>query len=60
MKRGEGVICLLRIIDRLNDNQTGGDMMFDSNFRGNIYIVKDNEVLYEKAAGFADLANEVP
>ena len=34
--------------------------MFDSNFRGNIYIVKDNEVLYEKAAGFADLANEVP
>ncbi len=34
--------------------------MFDSNFRGNIYIVKENEVIFEKATGFADLANEVP
>ena len=33
--------------------------MFDCNFRGNIYIMKDNEILYEKVAGFADLANEV-
>lgn len=34
--------------------------MLDSNFRGNVYIVRDNAVLYESAAGFADLANEVP
>lgn len=34
--------------------------MIDSNFRGNIYIVKDNEVLCENVTGFADLANEVP
>jgi len=34
--------------------------MIDSNFRGNIYIVQDNAVLFENAAGFADLANEVP
>lgn len=34
--------------------------MFDRNFRGNIYIVKDNEVLCENVTGFADLANEVP
>ena len=33
--------------------------MFDSNFRGNIYIIKDNEILYENETGFADLANEV-
>ena len=33
--------------------------MFDSNFRGNIYIIKDNEILYENVTGFADLANEV-
>lgn len=33
--------------------------MFDCNFRGNIYIIKDNEILYEKMTGFADLANEV-
>ena len=34
--------------------------MIDSNFRGNIYIVKDNEVLCESVTGFADLVNEVP
>lgn len=34
--------------------------MTDSNFRGNICIVKDGEILYEKATGFADLANEIP
>lgn len=33
--------------------------MFDSNFRGNIYIIKDNEILYENATGYADLVNEV-
>lgn len=33
--------------------------MFDSNFRGNIYVIKDNEILYENVTGFADLANEV-
>ena len=32
----------------------------DGNFRGNIYIVQDNEVLCENVTGFADLANEVP
>lgn len=34
--------------------------IFDNNFKGNIYIVKDNVVLCENATGFADLANEVP
>lgn len=34
--------------------------IIDSNFRGNIYIVKDNEVLCENVTGFADLVNEVP
>ena len=34
--------------------------MTDSNFRGNICIVKDGEILYEKVSGFADLANEIP
>ena len=33
--------------------------MTDSNFRGNICIVKDGEILYEKVSGFADLANEI-
>lgn len=33
--------------------------MFDRNFRGDIYILKDNEILYENATGYADLANEV-
>ena len=32
----------------------------DCNFRGNVYIVQDNEVLCENVTGFADLANEVP
>lgn len=34
--------------------------MIDSNFRGNIYIVKDNEIICESVTGFADLVNEVP
>ena len=34
--------------------------LFDTNFRGNVYIIQNANVLYEKAAGFADLANEVP
>ncbi|MBE5873629.1 MAG: serine hydrolase [Lachnospiraceae bacterium] len=34
--------------------------MTDSNFRGNICIVKDGKILYEKATGFADLANKIP
>ena len=34
--------------------------VFDSNFRGNIYIVQDKEVLFERSAGFADLPNEIP
>ena len=33
--------------------------MFDNNFRGNIYVIKDNEILYENVTGFADLVNEV-
>lgn len=31
-----------------------------SNFRGNIYIVQNKEVLFGQAAGFADLPNEIP
>lgn len=34
--------------------------IIDSGFRGCVRIVRDGEVVYEKAAGFADLANEVP
>ena len=34
--------------------------LIDTDFRGNVYIVQDNKVLYENAAGFADLANEIP
>lgn len=31
----------------------------DVNFRGNIYIVQNGKVLYERESGFADLANEI-
>ena len=34
--------------------------MIDNNFRGNVYIVQDKEILCESSTGFADLANEVP
>ncbi len=34
--------------------------IIDENFRGNIYIVQKNKVLYERTNGFADLANEIP
>ena len=34
--------------------------IIDSNFRGNVYIVQNNKVLYEQSTGFADLQNEIP
>ena len=34
--------------------------IIDSDFRGNIYIVQDNEVLCENTTGYADLPNEIP
>lgn len=34
--------------------------IIDNNFRGNIYIVQNNKVLYERTNGFADLSNEIP
>ena len=34
--------------------------VIDSSFRGNIYVVRDGEVLCESVTGFADLPNEVP
>ncbi|MEF2920487.1 MAG: serine hydrolase [Acutalibacteraceae bacterium] len=34
--------------------------MIDSNFKGNIYIVKDGEVICESVTGYSDLANEIP
>ena len=34
--------------------------IIDSNFRGNIRIVRDGEVIFDSTAGFADLANEIP
>jgi len=34
--------------------------IFDSNFRGNIYVVQENTTIVEKVSGFADLANEIP
>ena len=32
----------------------------DTKFRGNVYIVQDNQVLCENVTGFADWANEIP
>lgn len=34
--------------------------LLDASFRGNIYIVQNNRVLYEKESGFANLPNEIP
>ena len=34
--------------------------LIDVNFRGNIYIVQNGKVLYERENGFADLPNEIP
>ncbi len=34
--------------------------LFETDFRGNIYVVQGNKVLHEKETGFADLANEIP
>lgn len=34
--------------------------LIDTDFRGNVYIVRDNEVLCESVTGLADLANEIP
>ena len=31
--------------------------LFDTDFRGAIYIVQGEEVLYQSATGYADLAN---
>ena len=32
----------------------------DSHFRGTIYIVQKNQILYESVTGFSDLPNEIP
>lgn len=34
--------------------------LIDASFRGNIYIVRNGKVLYERETGFADLPNEIP
>lgn len=34
--------------------------IIDNNFRGNIYVVQNDRVLFEMENGFADLANEIP
>lgn len=34
--------------------------VIDSNFRGNICIVQNGKILYEKESGFSDLPNEIP
>lgn len=34
--------------------------ILSSDFRGNVYIVQDNRVLYKSVSGFADLPNEIP
>lgn len=36
------------------------EQILDENFRGNIYIVQRDKIIYESARGFADLANEIP
>ncbi len=35
------------------------EQILDENFRGNIYIVQRDKIIYESARGFADLANEI-
>lgn len=32
----------------------------NKNFRGNIYVIRDGEVICEHSSGFADLVNEIP
>ena len=34
--------------------------LIDVNFRGNIYIIQNGKVLYERENGFDDLPNEIP
>lgn len=34
--------------------------LVDDGFRGNVYVVQNGRVLYERESGFADLANEIP
>lgn len=34
--------------------------ILDSNFRGNIYVVQNNKVIFENSTGFADLPNKIP
>ncbi len=34
--------------------------LIDSNFKGNIYIVQNNQTVYEQESGFADLPNQIP
>lgn len=36
------------------------DEILDPNFRGTVLVVQKDAVLYKKAAGYADLANEIP
>ena len=32
----------------------------DKDFKGNVYIIKGDEVLLNYSGGFADLSNEIP
>ncbi|MCM1480416.1 MAG: beta-lactamase family protein [Muribaculaceae bacterium] len=34
--------------------------IFDKDFRGNMYIVQNKKIIYEKTSGFSDLSNEIP
>ncbi len=34
--------------------------IFDKDFRGNICIVQNKKIVYEKTSGFSDLSNEIP
>lgn len=34
--------------------------LFDTTFRGNVYIVQGGRAVYERESGFADLPNEIP
>lgn len=47
-------------IGRLERRKMNSKKLFDESFRGNIYLVQNGKVLYDRATGFADLANEVP
>lgn len=44
---------------KMEERNRGIEEMIDANFRGNIYIVQNGTVIYEREHGFADLPNKI-